>query len=131
MTPIQIAQFNYRQLFFFSIARSLDRTPLSFLFFSSVVLFFVENSLFNLFFPFPLFPKNFRFFSLLKASPLLSFFSLSKEKTRKSVEKRLRRAFLSALSAALFQRGDALALDCSRAFVSRSLLRRAFVVNDG
>ena len=130
MTPIQIAQFNYRQFFFFSIARSIE--PPSLFFFFPPSFSFSSRTLFSTyFFPFPLFPKNFRFFSLLKASPLLSFFSLSKEKTRKSVEKRLRRAFLSALSAALFQRGDALALDCSRAFVSRSLLRRAFVVNDG
>ena len=129
MTPIQIAQFNQLsgQIFFF-FDRSIE-PPSHHIFFPSVRSLFRPRTLFSIyFFLFLSFQKNFRFFSLLiKASPLLS----RKKKTRKSVEKRLRRAFLSALSAALFQRGDALALDCSRAFVSRSLLRRAFVVNDG
>lgn len=128
MTPIQIAQFNQLsgQIFFF-FDRSIE--PPSHIFFPSVRSLFRPRTLFStLFFPFPLFPKKFSvFFSPHQG---LSFLS-RKKKTRKSVEKRLRRAFLSALSAALFQRGDALALDCSRAFVSRSLLRRAFVVNDG
>ena len=127
MTPIQIAQLSSKAFNFFLFDRS---NPSQFFFPPS---FSLGRELllhsFQHFFLSSLSKKIFVFF--LSSPLLLSFFSLSKEKTRKSVKKRLRRAFLSALSVALFQRGDALALDCSRAFVSRSLLRRAFVVNDG
>ena len=83
MTPIQIAQFNYRVKFFsFSIDRS--NPPLTF-FFPRPFSFSSENSLFYFIFSFSsLSKKIFGFFSLLiKASPLLSR-EKNKKKRRKT-----------------------------------------------
>ena len=83
MTPIQIAQFNYRVKFFsFSIDRS--NPPLTFFFPSSVLFFVRELSFLLYFFLFLSFQKNFRFFF----SPHQGLSSpLSKEKNKKKRRK--------------------------------------------
>ena len=82
MTPIQIAQFNYRVKFFsFSIDRS--NPPLTF-FFPPSVLFFVRELSFQFIFSFSSLSKKIFGFFLSSSRPLLP---LSKEKNKKKRRK--------------------------------------------